>query len=440
MKKLKIITFLYIIILLPVISFSQTDLTQTEQREILDSLYSKLDGFYIKPELTPNIKTFFDRKYKQGDYKEIVNRDEFASKLTEDIVSISKDLHFYIAYEPDWVKDKINSEKESEKEVLRNKDIANAKKENFGFQELRILEGNIGYLDFRTFHDPAYASKTATSVMQFFSNTDALIIDMRNNSGGVLEMAQFISSYLFAQKESPLYKYYYYDKAKIKTEREMWLLPSVPGERLDKIDIYILTSGATFSSAEWMSYSLQNLKRVTIIGEQTAGGAHPVDRKILANSFTINIPFGEIIDPNTNTDFEGVGVTPDIKVSSNKALVKAHYVALKKLSKNNTDSSFNYNWLLPIVKNRENPINIEKSKLKSLVGNFGKGSLVFKDNNLYYVWNGKISFLLTPITNDTFVLDGILDFRIKIITKKGLVIGIKRVYENGIERYYAKEK
>jgi C-terminal processing protease CtpA/Prc len=92
----------------------------------------------------------------------------------------------------------------------------------------------------------------------------------------------------------------------------MWLLPSVPGKRLDDIDIYILTSGATFSAAEWMSYSLQNLKSVTIVGEQTAGGAHPIDRKILTQGFSINIPFGEIKDPITQQDFEGKGVTPDV--------------------------------------------------------------------------------------------------------------------------------
>jgi hypothetical protein len=275
--------------------------------------------------------------------------------------------------------------------------------------------------------------------MQFFSNTDALIIDLRNNSGGVLEMAQFISSYFFSQKEAPLYKYYYNEKANKRIDREMWLLPSVPGKRLDKIDIYILTSGATFSSAEWMSYSLQNLKRVTIVGEQTAGGAHPVDRKILAHGFNINIPFGEVKDPTTNTDFEGVGVTPDVKVSSNKALEKAHYLALVKISQNKTDSTFNYNWLLPIVKNRQNPIILEHKKLESYVGEYGKSNLEFKDNNLYYVWNDKINFSLTPITNDTFILDGILDFRIQVIIKNSVVTGIKRIYEDGYERFYPKE-
>jgi len=432
------IAHLALLFLLPTFCFSQSDLTKVEQREIIDSIYSKLEGFYIKPELIPKIKTLFDNNYQNGDYNKIVNRDKFASKLTEDIVNITNDLHFHIVNEPDWVKDKTNSEKENQKEVLRNKEIADAKKENFGFKELKILEGNIGYLDFRTFHDPAYSSETATSVMQFFSNTDALIIDMRNNNGGVLEMAQFISSYFFSQQETPLYKYYYYEKANVKIEREMWLLPSVPGKRLNKIDIYILTSGATFSSAEWMSYSLQNLNRVTIIGEQTAGGAHPVDRKILVNGFVINIPFGEVKDPNTNTDFEGIGVTPDIKISANKALEKAHYFALEKLSKNNTDSTFNYDWLLPIVKNRENPISKEESELKSFVGDYGKGDLNFKENNLYYVWDDKIDFLLTPLTDDTFILEGILDFRIQIIIENNKVKGIKRIYEDGYERFYTK--
>ena len=106
-----------------------------------------------------------------------------------------------------------------------------------------------------------------------------------------MEMGQFLSSYFYSGKELPLYKYYYTEKNRKKVEREMWLLPSVPGKRLEDVDIYILTSGLTFSAAEWMSYSLQNLKRVSIVGEKTAGGAHPIDRKVLPNGFSVTIPF-----------------------------------------------------------------------------------------------------------------------------------------------------
>jgi hypothetical protein len=112
---------------------------------------------------------------------------------------------------------------------------------------------------------------------------------------------------------------------------------------------------------------------------------------------------------------------------------------LKKLSQNKTDSTYIYNWLLPIVKNRQNPIILEHTELESYVGEYGKGDLKFKDNKLYYVWNDKINFLLTPITDDTFILDGILDFRIQVIIKNSVVTGIKRIYEDGYVHFYKKK-
>lgn len=440
MMKLKRIIFLHILFLLPTVVFCQTDLTATEQRVIIDSMYSRLEGFYIKKKSIPDIKKFIDKNMQKGDYRSFVAPDKFATKLSEDLKKITGDLHFSIQYDPEWVADKERAEKEteSEKKILWEKQIAAAEKENFGFKELKILEGNIGYLDLRTFHDPAYASETAASAMQFFSHVDALIIDLRNNNGGAMEMAQFISSYFFSQQELPLFKYYYFGAANKKTEREMWLLPSVPGKRLDKTDIYILTSGTSFSCAEWMSYSLKNLKRATVIGEQTAGGAHPVDRKILVNGFTMYIPFGEVKDPITNTDFEGVGVTPDIQISSNEALEKAHYLALEKLARNKADSGIDYDWLLPIVKNRQNPIVLEKSRLEFFAGNFGKTSLFLKNNQLYYSWNGNLNLLLIPITDDTFILDGMLDFKLRMVIENNIVTGFMRIYEDGQEQFQKK--
>lgn len=414
-------------------------LTSAEQRIIIDSLIEKLEGFYIHQEAIEEIKTFFDENYENGTYKEFTSFNDFALKLTQDLHEISKDLHFFVMYEPKWNEDQLKSSSPEIKKMIQEKEIQWAKSENFGFKEVKILEGNIGYLDFRTFHNPSYSNTTATSVMQFLSTTDALIIDLRYNNGGVMEMGQLLSSYLFADKEAALYKYYYFEAYKQKINREMWLLPSVTGERMDKKDIYILTSATTFSAAEWFSYSLQNLKRATLIGEQTAGGAHPIDRKVLPLGFSVNIPFGEVKDPITNSDFEGKGVTPDVKVASQNALHEAHILALQNLSKKDTDSSMNYEWILPILNTRLKPISITQKVLHSYEGKFGSAKLILKEDKLYYVLRDKINLLLTPIEQDLFLVEGTDDFRIKVITKNGKTEAIKRVFEDGNERIYLKE-
>ena len=241
-------------------------LTEMHKKQIIDSLAKELQEFYIRPNAVAGINKKLNENFKKGQYQNILNSNEFASKLTADLLEISKDLHFRIMFDPEWANDQINNKDQEIQRKIKLQELSEAKKRNFGFQQTRILEGNIGYLEFDYFEDPAIASETAAAAMHFLNNTAALIIDLRKNNGGVMEMAQFISSYFYSGKELPLYKYYYYEKGRKKIEREMWLLPSVPGERLADIDIYILTSGATFSAAEWMSYSLQNLTRVNIVG------------------------------------------------------------------------------------------------------------------------------------------------------------------------------
>ena len=418
---------------------TEINLSEIHKKEIIDSLIKKLEEFYIRPNAIGDIKAKLNEKYKNGNYKNISNPNQYASALTTDLLEISKDLHFSVMYDEEWVNDQLKSKDVVLQKIIKAQELIVAKKNNFGFRQAQILEGNIGYLEFSYFHDPAEGSETVTSLMQFLSNADALIIDLRKNNGGAMEMGQFISSYLFANKELLLYKYYYYESGRKKIDREMWLLPSVPGKRLDNIDVYILTSNATFSAAEWMSYSLQNLKRVTIVGEQTAGGAHPIDRKILTQGFSVNIPFGEVKDPITQLDFEGRGVTPDVLCKSENAINTAHLLALQTLSLKRKDSLINFNWIIPVIKNRQNPILLDSNILKSYQGKYGKAELKYENNNLYYKWNNAVNFLLMPLQQDLFLLDGINDFRIKIILENNSITGIKRIYENGLERIYPKE-
>ncbi|MFL9455928.1 S41 family peptidase [Tolypothrix bouteillei VB521301_2] len=95
--------------------------------------------------------------------------------------------------------------------------------------------------------------------------------------------------------------------------------------------MYILTSKETFSAAEDFTYNLKALRRATIIGETTGGGAHWGHRHRINDHFVVFIPTGRPINPITQTNWEGVGVTPDIEVSAELALKTAHLIAMNKL-------------------------------------------------------------------------------------------------------------
>lgn len=77
-------------------------------------------------------------------------------------------------------------------------------------------------------------------------------------------------------------------------------------------DVYLLVSGDTISAAEGFAYDLQSLGRAVVIGERTAGAAHPAFDYRVGDHFTLTIPTSRYVSAVTGTDWEGTGVVPDI--------------------------------------------------------------------------------------------------------------------------------
>jgi hypothetical protein len=202
-----------------------------------------------------------------------------------------------------------------------------AGRQNFGFVRVERLAGNIGYVDLRGFMPPAIAGETATAAMTFLGSADAVIFDLRQNGGGDPTMVAFITSYLFGPQ--PVHLNDFYSRPTNET-RPSWTLAYVPGRRLTDKDVYILTSSRTFSGAEEFTYNLKNLKRATVVGETTGGGAHTVGGRRINDQFAIAVPSGRPINAVTKTNWEGVGVEPDVSVSAANALATAHLIALEK--------------------------------------------------------------------------------------------------------------
>jgi C-terminal processing protease CtpA/Prc len=205
---------------------------------------------------------------------------------------------------------------------------------NFGFEKVERLAGNIGYLDLRGFLPPEIMGDTAAAAMSFLSYSDALIIDLRQNGGGSPDGVALLVSYLVPPH--PVRLNDIYNRVSDQTH-QYWSLPYVPGKRFTMKDVYLLTSNRTFSGAEDFAYALKNLKRVTIVGEVTGGGAHPVGPRRINDHFVAMVPFGRSISVVTNTDWEGVGVEPDVKAPAERALATAHLAALQKRATNVTE-------------------------------------------------------------------------------------------------------
>ncbi len=382
------------------------------QLEVIDSITQALNEIYVFPEVAEKIEKYLRKQYKDKQYKDITSLQEFTRKLNQDLQEISKDGHLWVRFASDEMIAKFESDTltdEWKKEELKQK-----QRDNFCFKEIKILPGNVGYIDFRCFSEANDAGMTAIAAMNFLAYTDAIIFDLRQNGGGSPSMIQLMSSYLF---DEPTHLNSFYIRRSDSTE-QFWTQAYVSGPRMSDVDVYVLTSKYTFSGAEEFTYNVKNLKRGKIIGETTGGGAHPTDIRIFENlNCGISLPFGRAVNPITGTNWEGTGVTPDIEISQEKAMDVAHLEALNKLveKEKDPDRKEQLQWTIEGKKAILNPITIELSQLRKYEGQYGPRKIWVEDNQLYYQREDRPRYKLTPMENHWFMIQELDYFRIQFV-------------------------
>jgi C-terminal processing protease CtpA/Prc len=292
---------------------------------VIEGATAKLHEFYVFPDLAKKMDEAVRSHHKRGEYDSITDGEAFASKLTEDFREVSRDKHLRVNYSPVALPPGPPGRTEEGAAQYRRQ----MERINCGFDKAERLQPNIGYLKFNMFADPDVCGPTAIAALNFLANVDAIIFDLRDNGGGDPKMIALISSYLFGE---PTHLNDLYNRKEDATT-QYWTLPYVPGKRLAGKPVFVLTSARTFSGAEEFSYNLKNLKRGTIIGEKTGGGAHPVSGHRIDDHFMIGVPYARAVNPVSRTNWEGTGVEPDVSVPAAEALDVAKKMAAEKLNR-----------------------------------------------------------------------------------------------------------
>jgi hypothetical protein len=290
---------------------------------VIDAAIAQLNESYVFPDVAKKMGDDVRVRQKRGEFDSVTDGDAFAKLLTDNFREISHDKHLRVDFSPAKMPERPEGAPSPEQQAQFRKQI---EKMNCGFDKVEILSGNIGYVKFNMFADPAFCGPTATAAMNFLANADAVIFDLRENGGGDPKMVAFVSSYLFKDRT------HLNDLWTRKTDHteEYWTSTDVPGKKLDGKPAFVLTSSRTFSGAEEFTYNLKNLKRATIVGETTGGGAHPVSGHRIDDHFMIGVPFARAINPITKTNWEGTGVEPDVKIPAADALATAEKLAQEK--------------------------------------------------------------------------------------------------------------
>lgn len=283
---------------------------------IIEGAIEQLADYYVFPDVAAKMGDAVRARLKRGEYDKVTDGETFARLLTTHFQDVSHDRHLRVMYSPVPLPGAFQpgpNQSPNARAAFVRQLIA----QNCGFVSADHLAGNVGYLKFNMFAAPDPCGSVATREMTSLADVDALIIDLRDNGGGDPAMVAHIASYLFSKRTHLNDLWTRRDNS---TE-EYWTSPDVPGKRLrDDTPVYVLTSSHTFSGAEEFSYDLKTQHRATIVGETTGGGAHPVSGHRIDDHFGIGVPFARAINPITHTNWEGVGVEPDVKVAASDAL------------------------------------------------------------------------------------------------------------------------
>jgi hypothetical protein len=279
---------------------------------VLAEIESRLTGMYIFPDVAAKMNEDLRVRAARGEFDAMTDAESFAQRLTQTLQAVSRDKHLRVRAGPPG--------------PPRGGPASGPAGARSAFGRAERLRGDVAYVEILSFGFPPEAVREETQrIMSEAADAKALIIDLRANGGGSPHTVALVTSYLFG--EEPVHLNSLYFRPADRTD-DFYTDPGVAGTKFGSAKpVYVLTSARTFSGAEEFAYNLQTRKRATIVGETTGGGAHPSQGVPLPHGLVLIIPTGRAINPITKTNWEGVGVKPDVAVDADVALETAHRMA-----------------------------------------------------------------------------------------------------------------
>ena len=287
---------------------------------MIQSVASNLVAHYFDRELARQASAELLEAQQHGYYSEIVDGQALASRLTFALQRSTKDRHLRVEFSGNIL---LNASSQSAAAAPAGYRAA-LQQENCTFEKIEVLPGNVGYIKLNSFPDPGICAATAQSAMARLQGSDAIIFDLRDNTGGFPAMVASMAAPLF---DHPVRWY-----NPREGDGSHWLSPSRENKLSGK-PVYILTSAITLSGAEQFTYNLKMLGRATVVGDTTGGSAHVGVFHRIDGFFGIGIPETRIINPYGKPDWEGTGVEPDVKTAAANALSVAEKLARNRARK-----------------------------------------------------------------------------------------------------------
>jgi hypothetical protein len=379
------------------------------RKQVAENIIRELQAKYVAPEKVKDIENALRVKLQSGGYDKIESPQQLAMALTQDLRVAGSDHHLFVAYDPALEKALLATPPTPSVKLQElppsAERLVEMRESNYNFRRLEILRGNIGYLDLRSFVDLNYSKDTAAAAMNFLANTDAVIIDLRNNPGGFINLEIFLASYFYGAGPVELLSRYHRDGEVTVTDST---LRKIPGRRMPQTGLYILTSRNTGSAGEGFSFIMQQRKRAKIVGEKTSGAGYGNKEFPVGNGFVFYVSIFRQFDPRTGRGWQGVGVEPDINTPADKALTAAHLEAIRNLAASaaNERKKQQLSWLAPLLDLEVNGAKQVSLQLQEKYkGKYTGTTITLEEGQLYFLGASGVKRKLLALADDYFVIE-----------------------------------
>jgi hypothetical protein len=300
-------------------------LTPHQRSKAIEDIATAFEQIYVFPDVGNTVASDLRMRLRRGDYEHVAESEDLAKLLSAHIDAICHDAHTQVAYFAD---DQLAAPPPTDPAAVKRRSeerLAKAAAENFDFAVPRRLDGNISLIKFDGFYRAAEVGPLVQKYMNEAADADALIFDLRENGGGSPEIIALIASYLFDDQPVHLYDQ---SNRRERTDVQVWTDPTVPGKRFGSTKpVFVLTSASTYSAAENFAYTLQQLKRATVVGEKTRGGAHGAFGRPVTSHLVPFIGTSRTVNAVSHADWDRTGVIPDAAVPATDALDMAMTLA-----------------------------------------------------------------------------------------------------------------
>lgn len=326
-----------LVTLLFAISIHAQTLAPADRKGIVEAAAYLFDTIYVLPERGTSVAGALREKLAAGGYDEAKTPQELAAALDADVRRLGQDKHLRVEYVERHAADPVLTreafaaqERGGPARRMRSPEgDTRARDTNYGYVAAERLEGNVGYLRIDQFHDGDAMREATRAAMDFIDDAGAVIVDVRDCRGGSAAGVEQLASYFFDAEPRVLMTRYFRPANETTSSSTV---ADLPGRRMPKAPLYILTNARTGSACESFAYTLQQFGRATVVGETSAGAGHNNTFVALGRGLRMSISIGRPIHPKTGRGWEGEGVKPDIAVPASEALHAAHRAAYPKLS------------------------------------------------------------------------------------------------------------